>query len=108
MALAKMKLGARLPSIARRRLGRHSLALALFAVPLEMRWCTLLAGTATEATMPPAHRLHLKALTLKTREGIFWSGTSLPVSRSCEGESATNRGRGRGGALAAAQLVGAC
>lgn len=34
MALAKMKLGARLPSIARRRLGRHSLALALFAVPL--------------------------------------------------------------------------
>lgn len=34
MALAKMKLGARLPSIARRTLGRHSLALALFAVPL--------------------------------------------------------------------------
>jgi hypothetical protein len=29
-----MKLSARLPSIARRTLGRHSLALALFAVPL--------------------------------------------------------------------------
>ena len=34
MALAKMKLGARLPSVARRTLGRQSLALALFAVPL--------------------------------------------------------------------------
>ena len=34
MAVAKMKLGARLPAIARKTLGRHSLALALFAVPL--------------------------------------------------------------------------
>ena len=49
--------------------------LSLFAVPLEMTddevVHELLAGTSTEQLMPTAHRLHLKALTLQTREAIL-------------------------------------
>lgn len=57
--------------------------LSLFAVPLEMTddevVHELLAGTSTEASMPAAHRSHLKALTLETRELILQRFISASV-----------------------------